>query len=775
MKSYLSLTTLSAKIRRRQNRMTILCIVIAVFLVTSVFSMADMGVRMEKERAISKHGNWHVTVHDFTPEQAQEIAAQNDVAAVSRYDVVNYKINEDYYFAKHKLSITGADAAFLTDIFYDFSSITEGKVPRARNDIMLSENAAEIADVNVGDSITVQTPNGALGYTVSGFMNLNSAREYDAIVGMIPYETFKAQFSSKEPELYIQFKESFNLRDSINTLKQTYHFSDEQVSENTALLGIVGQSSNSFIMQLYMVAGMLFLLVLFAGILMIASSINSNVAQRTQFFGMLRCIGASQKQVMRLVRMEALNWCKVALPTGVSLGIAATWGLCAILHYVVGGEFAMIPVFGISAVGIIFGIITGMLAVLLAARTPAKRAARVSPIAAVSGNVRQVGNHKQRVQGFSTNIALSLGRSHAMGAKKTWLLMTVSFALSIVLFLSFSVPVSFVQHALTPLRPYAPDISLLQNERNNTLDAELIEKIQTLSGVEHVFGRKFVGNVAVQNHSKASNVDVISYDDLQLGWAEADVVEGDIHAIEHEKDVVMTVHAKKSESKLNVGDTLTINGQKVTVGCILSDSPFESNETPMVICNEATFEKLFGNQGYAVIDLQVNDAFNDGALSALRGMIDSDTSLSDRRENNRDITATYWAFSFVVYSFLAIVATITIVHVMNSISMSVSARIKEYGAMRAIGMDKSQFTRMIASEAATYGASGCLVGCAAGLPLHYEFYHLAITDYWGDAWQLPIIPLIVILALIVFTTVVAVYGPVRRIWNNPITETINEL
>ena len=237
----------------------------------------------------------------------------------------------------------------------------------------------------------------------------------------------------------------------------------------------------------------------------------------------------------------------------------------------------------------------------------------------------------------------------------------------------------------------------------------------------------------------------------------------------------MTVHAKKSESKLNVGDTLTINGQKVTVGCILSDSPFESNETPMVICNEATFEKLFGNQGYAVIDLQVNDAFNDGALSALRGMIDSDTSLSDRRENNRDITATYWAFSFVVYSFLAIVATITIVHVMNSISMSVSARIKEYGAMRAIGMDKSQFTRMIASEAAPYGASACLVGCAAGLPLHYEFYHLAITDYWGDAWQLPIIPLIVILALIVFTTVVAVYGPVRRIWNNPITETINEL
>lgn len=775
MKNYLSLIPISAQVRRRQNHMTILCIVIAVFLVTAVFSMADMGVRMEKERAISKHGNWHVMVQDFTSKQAKEIANQDDVTAVSRYDVVNYKINEDYYFAKHKLSICGADSTFLTDIFSDVSSITEGTVPKGKNDIVLSENAADLTDVSIGDAITVQTPNGELSYTVSGFMQLDTAREYDAVVGMIPYETFKTQYSSKEPVLYIQFKEAFNLRKSIDSLTQIYKLSDEQLSENTALLGIVGQSSNSFIMQLYMVAGMLFVLVLFAGVLMIASSINSNVAQRTQFFGMLRCIGASQKQVMRLVRMEALHWCKGAVPIGVILGLIATWGLCAVLHYVVGGEFTTIPVFGISFVGILFGTITGLLTVLLAVRTPAKRAARVSPIAAVSGRDSKAGNRKQRVKVYGSNIALSLGKSHAMGAKKTWFLMTISFALSIILFLSFSVPVSFVQHALTPLRPYAPDISLLQNERNNTLDEELLEEIQMIPGIEHVFGRKYIGNVAVQNHQKASAVDVISYDDLQLRWAEADVVEGDIRDVAQGADVVMTVHAKKAESKLAVGDTLTINGKEVTVGCILSDSPFESNETPMVICNEATFENLFGNQGYAVIDLQVNDVFEDGALSALRGMINSDISLSDRREGNRDITATYWAFSFVVYSFLAVVATITVVHVMNSISMSVSARIKEYGAMRAIGMDRRQFIRMIAAEAGTYAISGCLVGCVAGLTIHYWFYQLMITDYWGDSWQFPIIPLITILVLIALTMVFAVYGPVRRIWNVPITETINEL
>lgn len=57
MKSYLSLILISAKVHRRQNHMTLLCIIFAVFLVTAVFSMADMGVRMETTRLLNKHGN----------------------------------------------------------------------------------------------------------------------------------------------------------------------------------------------------------------------------------------------------------------------------------------------------------------------------------------------------------------------------------------------------------------------------------------------------------------------------------------------------------------------------------------------------------------------------------------------------------------------------------------------------------------------------------------------------------------------------------------------
>lgn len=208
MKSYLSLIPISAKVHKRQNRMTLLCIIFSVFMVTAVFSMAEMGAKMEQARLVDKHGN-------------------------------------------------------------------------------------------------------------------------------------------------MSFQDLFN-----STMGQT----------------------------LLLIAVVLFLLILIAGVLMISSSINSNVAQRTKFFGMMRCIGMSKQQIIRFVRLEALNWCKIAVPIGIVLGIVTSWGLCVALRFLVGEEFSHIPLFGISIIGIISGIIVGVVTVLIAASSPAKQASKVSPVTAVSGS-----------------------------------------------------------------------------------------------------------------------------------------------------------------------------------------------------------------------------------------------------------------------------------------------------------------------------------------------------------------------------------------------------
>lgn len=56
MRSYLSLVPISAKVHKRQSRMTRICIILAVFLVTSIFSMADMWTDAETTAMRHNHG-----------------------------------------------------------------------------------------------------------------------------------------------------------------------------------------------------------------------------------------------------------------------------------------------------------------------------------------------------------------------------------------------------------------------------------------------------------------------------------------------------------------------------------------------------------------------------------------------------------------------------------------------------------------------------------------------------------------------------------------------
>jgi putative ABC transport system permease protein len=117
----------------------------------------------------------------------------------------------------------------------------------------------------------------------------------------------------------------------------------------------------------------------------------------------------------------------------------------------------------------------------------------------------------------------------------------------------------------------------------------------------------------------------------------------------------------------------------------------------------------------------------------------------------------------------------TLLNIVNSISMSVSARMKQYGILRAIGMDDAQLKRMISAEAGTYAVSGLVVGIALGLVLNRKLYILLITHYFGAAWQVPWGCLAVIVVVVLAAVVLAVYNPVRRILMQPITATISEL
>lgn len=599
MKSYLSLIPISAKVRRRESRLTVLCIIFAVFMVTAVFSMAEMGARMEMSRLLDRH-----------------------------------------------------------------------------------------QDLAVGDVLT----------------------------------------------------------------------SD------------MGQS-------LFFTAGVLFVLVLLAGVLMISSSLSSTVSQRVQFFGMMRCLGMSRRQIIRFVRLEALNWCKTAIPVGVLLGIAASWGLCAALRFLVGGEFEKIALFGVSLIGIVSGVATGLVTVLIAAGSPARRAARVSPAAAVSGNAQADAQARSRGNLPFVKIDTALGIRHGLSAKKKLLSMTASFALSILLFLSFSVLIDFAG-CLVPQSSSFAELAFSSRDGTNSIDSRLAGVIGSMDGVKRVYGRRSQLAVPMTLRNTPGTADLVSFGAFELNCLEKDGMlkkGSELSKVYGNSQYVLATWDPYSPWK--IGDKLELNGEEVEIAGLLKQDLFQNDGMTKgkitLIASGQTFVRLTKERGYALLSIQTEKHVTDEEVRTIRKAGEGYV-FADKRDQST--AGTYWAFVFCIYSFLTVIACVTVLNIVNSISMSVSARIKQYGAMRAVGMDGRQLTKMIAAEAFTYAFCGCAAGCAIGLPVSRMLYGVLITDHFSYAiWSFPTTPLLLILLFVVFSALAAVWAPAKRMKRISVTELIGEL
>ena len=776
MKSYLSLVLISAKVRKRQNKMTILCIIISVLLVTTIFSVADMVIRAENIYMQDRHGSWHIKLENISQEAVEEISGRSDITTVGWSEVFNFDADQSYYINEKKAALYGTDETYLTCLA---NGIEEGVYPQSDDEVVLSSSAKLALNVQLGDSVTLYTPAGNVDFIVSGFGSDDKEYFQDQTYLVAVYMTQSAFAEIMEknnmttnPVCYVQFRDARKAREAILEIRQQYHLPEDSISENTAVMGLAGQSSNTSVNGMYKLAAMLFVLVLLAGVLMISGSMNSNVAQRTKFFGMLRCIGASRQQIIRFVRLEALNWCKTAVPVGLISGTVISWGVCALLHYVIGGEFAATPVFAISPIGIISGAVVGVTTVLLAAGSPAKRASKVSPIAAVSGNMMSVAVRHHASKLRLGSVERTLGIDHAISSKRSWFLMTGSFSLSIILLLCLPVGLNFAHELVPSLQSWNPDIALNGYANALILEQDLFGRIGAISGVENIWGTSYMDNVPVTSSNEGiDHVNLISYSDSLLDSFKDSMIQGDIEAVYGKSNQVMTVSNK--DNPLKVGDVIQIAGKEVEITCSVSSGVWPGEYS--VICSQETFEWLTGEQNYCLMGIQLNDGADDTTIQQINSMIGSDVIFSDARKQNQSNARTYLAAQVVLYSFLAVIATITICNIINSISMSVTARIKQYGAMRAVGMDGKQLIRMIAAEAFTYAVSGLIVGCGIGIPMNHFLHERLLTRYFGISWSLPILIIVIIILFDFISVLIAVYAPAKRMRNMAVTETINEL
>mgnify|MGYP003227135964 FL=1 len=292
MKSYLGLVPQYEKVHRKNNRISVLCIVLSVLLVTAIFSMADMAIRAQKNYFIKTNGEYHISLTGIDEQTAEIMKARVDVAVCGwTYQGCTGSIGQK------TVSFAGASEAAFTEL--SEMNMQDGAYPVMSDEALLNSNALEQLGLSIGDTVSVVVPDGSQKeYRITGVLedmgSLLKADVYGMVLSEDGFRAIADENANDGTTFRVQFKSGVDIQKAIRQIKDSYGLSDNQVSENTALLGLMGQSENSTMQSLYLVAAFLVLLVLIAGTVMIAASFNTNVLERVQFYGLLRCLGASK-------------------------------------------------------------------------------------------------------------------------------------------------------------------------------------------------------------------------------------------------------------------------------------------------------------------------------------------------------------------------------------------------------------------------------------------------------------------------------------------------
>ncbi|WP_320783365.1 ABC transporter permease, partial [Streptomyces sp. CRN 30] len=262
--------------------------------------------------------------------------------------------------------------------------LTSGHAPRGARQALLDSETAETADVRIGDTLTVVAPPGSFRVEVVGIATFTTTNPGAALVFLDTATAQTRLLGDARAATGISVEAADRVGDeqlreriaaALGPDAYEYRTAAEQAKSDTDELG-------GFLDVIkYVMLGFAGVAVL-VGVFLIVNTFAMLIAQRTRELGLLRALGADRRQVRRSVLTEALLLGLVGSTLGLAAGVGLAAGLIALLNTIGMNIDAGEMVVGWGTPVASYAV--GLGVTFLAAYLPARRAAGVSPMAALA-------------------------------------------------------------------------------------------------------------------------------------------------------------------------------------------------------------------------------------------------------------------------------------------------------------------------------------------------------------------------------------------------------
>ncbi len=512
MNVFNKVTLQSLKKNKTRTIVTIIGIILSAAMICAVTTFVSSVQNYLIDSSIYSRGDWHGSTSNVDYETYMEIGNDKAVSQTTYNQILGYaEIGSKNEF-KPYMYVIGADKTNYFDTMP--IHLISGNYPTNSNEIIIPNHTLSNGGLKykVGESITLEIGDRLLDGFSMGQNNpyytydpdtgdevpnneeikVNSTRTYK-IVGIFDRPSFEDHTAPGYTAITVADKEfgentTFDVYFKMNNPSNVYKFMEDKAlsgTTNNDVLMFIGVSQyGNFNDMLISLAVIVLALIMFGSISLIYNAFAISVSERTKQFGLLSSIGATKKQLKKMVLFEALTVSAIGIPLGIIVGI----GGIGVTLLLIGDKFtSMISSYPepmricVSWGAVIAAVIVALITVLISAWIPSKRATKVSAVEAIRQNMDIKAKNKQVKTSKLTYKLFGLpgviASKHYKRNKKKYRTTVISLFMSIVLFVSTAAFSDYLMESVTGgFESSEYDLSFLAHEselRDTTADEML--------------------------------------------------------------------------------------------------------------------------------------------------------------------------------------------------------------------------------------------------------------------------------------------------------------
>ena len=828
---------------RGRNLVAVLAILLTTMMFTTLFTLSQSMSQNLIEMTFRQTGyNAEASMRGLSEEQADLIANHPDVEELGRSIVLGLAENRE-------LSGRSVEIRWANDPYaqHSYALPTTGHLPQAADEIALDTLTLDRLGIphELGAPVTLEWRKDSsdpdaetirADFTLCGFWEGNqSSYSSMAWVSRVYADKMTGGVLSADPNqifgLYmvqVNLYSDQNIEEAMERVLADTGLSELEYSVNLAYSPEMGAVAAQENLPMYLGMGLVFS----AGYLIIYNIFQISVTADVQFYGKLKTLGTTTRQLKKLIYNQANRLCIVGIPVGLILG----WLLGTVLVPVLMGSMEGTAVVSASPMIFIGSALFAWATVLISCLRPARLAGKISPIEALRMSDADSGSKKKVKRHRGSASLSSMAWDNLWRNKKRTVTVICSLTLGLVLLSGF-----YAKNAAFDMEKYLADLTIADftlsdsssedylngyDPHGTTLTGELVSAAESQQGLEAV-GHQYSAQIdwqmdeaTLQNvaafYTEERLADWESYDPagaqalrdaLSSGVASATLyglggipldtitqqqylMEGSFDAAAFASgDYILAVgpSVEPGESypvlpTSPVGSVVELNGRSYTVMAIvyplnpvtqLAPQQGENGKFALsFILPTAVFREQWPDHTLRQLFLNTYDSHIESMQAFLDEYMASTNPglpVTSRQTMAEQYQAQTCSSAVMGNAVSVVIALVGVLNFINSMVTAIVSRRREFAVMQSVGMTKKQLCRMLVNEGLYY----------AGLTLLFSYLISAfavgvviraMVEGGFTTFRFTLLPLVACTPVLIFFAVLIPYLCFRNLEKHSIVE-----